>query len=92
MVVYSLLTERVINKDFAMTGEICLQGDITAIGGLDLKILGGLKAGATKFIYPKENNKDYNEFISNLTDKSIIQEIKFYEVSNIKEVIELLLI
>ena len=71
---------------------VCLQGDITAIGGLDLKILGGLKAGATKFIYPKENNKDYNEFISNLTDKSIIQEIKFYEVSNIKEVIELLLI
>ena len=92
MVIYSLLTERIINKDFAMTGEICLQGDITAIGGLDLKILGGIKAGATKFIYPKENSKDYNEFLSNLTDHSIIEGIEFYEVSNIKEVIDLLLI
>ena len=92
MVIYSLLTNRIIDKDFAMTGEICLQGDVTAIGGLDLKILGGIKAGASKFIYPKENNKDYQEFISNLTDISIIEGIKFYEVSNIKEVIELILI
>ena len=92
MVIYSLLTNRIIDKDFAMTGEICLQGDVTAIGGLDLKILGGIKAGASKFIYPKENSKDYQEFISNLTDISIIEGIKFYEVSNIKEVIELILI
>ena len=75
-----------------MTGEICLQGDITAIGGLDLKIFGGIKAGATKFIYPKENSKDYQEFLSNLTDTNIIKGIEFYEVSNIKEVIELLLV
>ena len=38
-----------------MTGEICLQGKVTPIGGLDLKILGGIESGVTKFIYPKDN-------------------------------------
>ena len=91
-VLYSLLIGKKISKDFAITGEICLQGKIMPIGGLDLKILGGIRSGATKFIYPKENNKDYLEFYNNLTDKSIIENIKFYEVENINEVINLILI
>lgn len=92
MVIYSALTKKTINKLFAMTGEICLQGDITAIGGLDLKILGGIKAGAKKFIYPKQNNKDFNDFKENLDDKSILNNIEFYEVSHINEVIKLIFI
>ena len=91
-VIYSLLMNRPINNEFSITGEICLKGKITAIGGLDLKILGGIEAGATKFIYPKENAKDYKEFYDNLDDKSILENIMFYEVSNIKEVLELILI
>ena len=90
-VIYSLLTKQPINKDFCITGEICLKGNITAIGGLELKILGGIRAGATKFIYPSENSKDYQEFYDNLYDKSIVKDIYFYEVSNIKEVLELIL-
>ena len=91
-VIYSLLTKRKINKDFAMTGEICLQGKITAIGGLDLKILGGIESGATKFIYPKENKKDYKEFYENIKDKSILDNISFYPVDNIYEVFELIFV
>jgi endopeptidase La len=89
-VVYSLLAQKKINKDFAMTGEICLQGKITAIGGLDLKILGGIESGATKFIYPKDNDKDYKEFLENLKDKSILDNISFYKVENIQEVFNLI--
>ncbi len=89
-VVYSLLAQRKINKDFAMTGEICLQGKVTAIGGLDLKILGGIASGATKFIYPKDNDKDYKEFLENLKDKSILDNISFYQVENISQVFELI--
>jgi len=89
-VVYSLLSHRMINKDFAMTGEICLQGKITAIGGLDLKILGGMESGATKFIFPKDNEKDYKEFLENLKDKSIVDGILFYPVDTIQEVFELI--
>ena len=39
---YSLLTNKKIKHDVAITGEMCLQGKVTAIGGLDLKILGGI--------------------------------------------------
>ena len=46
-----------------MTGEITLQGDVTAIGGLDLKIAGGIRAGVKSFLYPEKNEKDYQKFI-----------------------------
>ena len=92
MVIYSSLTKKTINRFYAMTGEICLQGDITAIGGLDLKILGGIKAGATKFIYPKENNKDFTDFKENLNDRTILNNIEFNEVSHINKLIKLIFI
>ena len=41
-----------------MTGEINLRGEVTAIGGLDLKILGGVRAGADMFLYPTENQRN----------------------------------
>ena len=88
----SLLANRKINRNFAMTGEICLQGRITAIGGLDLKILGGIESGITNFIYPKENDKDFKEFEENLKNKSIITNINFYSVNTIKEVFDLIFI
>ena len=49
-----------------MTGEITLQGDITAIGGLELKILGGIRAGITSFIYPEKNEKDLQKSIKSI--------------------------
>ena len=52
---YSLINNIKIKNNIAITGEINMQGGVTAIGGLDLKILGGIKAGVTKFLYPKEN-------------------------------------
>ena len=91
-VIYSLLSNRKINKDFAMTGEICLQGKVTPIGGLDLKILGGIESGVTKFIYPKDNDKDYKEFYDNLKDKSILENIEFHQVENIYQVFELIFV
>ena len=91
-VVYSLLAQKKINKDFAMTGEICLQGKVTAIGGLDLKILGGIESGASKFIYPKDNEKDYKEFLENLKDKSILDNVTFHSVENIHEVFDLIFV
>ena len=90
VVLYSLLMRKRVNKDFAMTGEISLQGNVTAIGGLDLKIMGGLESGATKFIYPKDNEKDFNDFVENLSDKTIIENIEFYSVNNINDVLKLI--
>ena len=58
--IHKLFNSKKIRNDIAITGEITLEGNITAIGGLDLKIMGGIKAGIKHFIYPKENNKDYS--------------------------------
>lgn len=91
-VIYSLLSDRKINRNFAMTGEICLQGKITAIGGLDLKILGGISSGVTNFIYPKDNDKDFKDFEENLKDKSILMNIKFHQVGTIAEVFDLIFV
>ena len=68
IVLYSLFTNKIIKNDIAITGEICLKGNITAIGGLDLKILGGIRAGVKTFIFPKENAKDYNDFVEKYKD------------------------
>jgi ATP-dependent Lon protease len=61
--IYSLLSGRPILHNTAMTGEINLQGRITEIGGLEHKILGGVRAGVTKFLYPVENQSDLDKFV-----------------------------
>ena len=86
-VIYSLFNNKKIKHNFAITGEITLDGQITEIGGLDLKILGGIKAGVTEFIYPCENQKDFNSFFEKY--KNIIN-IKFYAVDRIEEVFNLI--
>lgn len=87
---YSLLTNKKIKNTVAITGEINLQGCVTAIGGLDLKILGGLKGGVKKFIFPKENEKDYNTFVEKYKDKGILDGIEFHSVENIQQVLQLI--
>ena len=69
-----------------MTGESCLSGTISEIGGLDLKILGAIKAGITEIIYPTENQIDFDKFIKKYKDHDIIKGIKFHPVSTIEEV------
>tara|TARA_Y100000389_G_scaffold44237_1_gene38946 strand:- start:7490 stop:10723 length:3234 start_codon:yes stop_codon:yes gene_type:complete len=90
--IYSVLMKKKINNLFALTGEISLQGFVTEIGGLDLKILGGIKSGAKKFIYPKGNTKDFNEFYEKYKEKEILKDIEFYSVEKIDEVFKLILI
>jgi ATP-dependent Lon protease len=86
--IYSLFIQKHIPNTIAITGEITLQGEITAIGGLDMKIAGGIKAGIKTFIYPKENARDYNEWKSK--NKEIaIKDLQFYEVSTIQEVFKI---
>jgi len=90
--IYSVLMKKKINNLFALTGEISLQGFVTEIGGLDLKIIGGIKSGAKKFIYPKGNTKDFNEFYEKYKEKEILKDIEFYSVEKIDEVFKLILI
>lgn len=87
--IYSLLNDLKIKHNIAITGEINLQGTITAIGGLDLKILGGIDAGIKTFIYPKENKRDFDVFYKKYREKDFLQGINFYAVSHINDVIKI---
>jgi endopeptidase La len=89
-VIYSLLTMKKIRNDIAMTGEITLDGRITQIGGLDLKFIGGIKGGVKEFIYPEENEKEYQNFMEKYKDSDLVKDIKFNKVKKIHEVFEIL--
>jgi endopeptidase La len=52
-----------IKNNIAMTGEIDLNGDITAIGGLESKLIGAKKAGVNLVFVPQENEKDYKKIL-----------------------------
>tara|TARA_Y100000816_G_scaffold292192_1_gene286297 strand:- start:1414 stop:4632 length:3219 start_codon:yes stop_codon:yes gene_type:complete len=84
---YSLFTGKKINNDLAITGEITLQGKIEPIGGLELKILGGIKGGITTFLYPKDNDKDFKEFMKKYGNNKVIDNITFKNVDTIKDVL-----
>ena len=58
LALYSMFTNKKIKHDIALTGEINLQGNVTAIGGLEEKMEGAKRAGVKLVLYPKENQKD----------------------------------
>jgi len=90
-VIYSLLNNIPIKAGIAMTGEIQMSGEVTAIGGLAYKIIGSLKAGIHTFIYPTENKKDFDEFYEKNKKDDILDGIKFYNVDHINQVLDLIL-
>jgi ATP-dependent Lon protease len=89
--IYSLLNNIPIKSEFGITGEIQMSGEITAIGGLSNKILGSIKSSVKSFIYPKENQKDFDEFIKKYKDYDILKDIQFYPIEHVSEALTLLL-
>ena len=68
-----------------MTGETNLRGRITAIGGLDSKILGSIKAGVKTILFPKENQEDFDDFFEKYNTLIDLDEITFHSVDTIQE-------
>lgn len=88
--ILSMFKNKHINNNFAMTGEINLCGNITAIGGLEQKLYYGICAGATVFAFPEENTKDFELFKERYSNKiNDFNKITFHTVSNIKDVCDL---
>jgi ATP-dependent Lon protease len=57
----SALLGRRVRKDIAMTGEITLRGRVLPIGGLKEKTMAAHRAGITRVLVPKQNEKDLQE-------------------------------
>jgi ATP-dependent Lon protease len=62
----SALTGIPVRADVAMTGEITLRGEVTAIGGLKEKLLAALRGGIKTVLIPQENVKDLQEIPANV--------------------------
>ena len=77
----SLLSNKAVDKNVAMTGEITLRGRVLGIGGLKEKIIGAHRAGIKKIILPQENEKDLDEVPIDVKNS-----IEFVFVKNYKEI------
>lgn len=84
--IVSALTNRKVNRQFAMTGEVTLRGRVLAIGGLKEKILAANRYGIKNIIIPKENEVDIDEI-----PEEIRETLKIYTVSDVCEVLDLVL-
>jgi ATP-dependent Lon protease len=61
MALVSLMTERTVRSDTAMTGEISLRGLVMPVGGVKEKILAAHRAGIKRVLLPARNKKDYDD-------------------------------
>ncbi len=61
MALVSLLTNRTIRSDTAMTGEISLRGLVLPVGGIKEKVVAAQRAGLTRVMLPARNRKDFED-------------------------------
>jgi ATP-dependent Lon protease len=64
----SLLTERTVRNDTAMTGEISLRGLVLPVGGIKEKVLAAHRAGLTRVLLPARNRKDFEDIPESARD------------------------
>jgi ATP-dependent Lon protease len=61
MALVSLMTDRTVRSDTAMTGEISLRGLVLPVGGIKEKVVGAHRAGIRRIMLPARNRKDYDD-------------------------------
>ena len=79
----SLLMNKKVRGDIAMTGELTLRGKVLPIGGLQEKLIAAYKSGMKEVLIPKKNfERDLDEIPQEVRDGLII-----HPVSTFKEVL-----
>jgi ATP-dependent Lon protease len=61
MALVSLMSDRTIRSDTAMTGEISLRGLVLPVGGIKEKVVAAARAGLKRVMLPARNRRDYDE-------------------------------
>jgi ATP-dependent Lon protease len=77
----SVLSQRPVRKDFAMTGEITLRGNVLPVGGVKEKLLAARRAHVKTVILPAPNRRDLEDLPQEVAD-----DLKFIFVENVREV------
>jgi len=69
LVIASVLSDRAIHHDIAMTGEVSLRGKVLAVGGMREKSLAAYRAGFRALLFPAANLKDVDDIPLDVRDK-----------------------
>jgi ATP-dependent Lon protease len=79
----SVLAQRPVRKDVAMTGEITLRGNVLPIGGVKEKLLAARRARVKHVILPETNRRDLEDL-----PKEVRDDLEFVFVENVRQVFE----
>ncbi|HEU4403183.1 MAG TPA: endopeptidase La, partial [Candidatus Polarisedimenticolia bacterium] len=79
----SLMSQRPVRHDLAMTGEITLRGRVLPVGGVKEKILAARRAGITHVLMPAKNEKDLVDIPAHIR-----KQLKLTFVKEIGEVLQ----
>ncbi len=80
----SLLTDRCVREDVAMTGEITLRGLVLPVGGIKEKVLAAHRAGIHTVLLPARNRKDWDEIPENAREQ-----LDFHWIERVEELTNL---
>jgi len=78
----SLLTDREVRPDTAMTGEATLRGRVLPVGGIKAKILAAHRAGFTRVILPRRNEHDLED-----VPEAVLAELEIVLADDMREVL-----
>ncbi len=82
MALTSLMTERTIRSDTAMTGEISLRGLVLPVGGIKEKVVAAHSAGIKRVMLPARNRRDYDDI-----PETARREIEFIWLERVEEAV-----
>ena len=83
----SILTQRKVRNNLAMTGEITLRGKVLPVGGIKEKILAAKRAGITDIVICNDNRKDIDEI-----PQMYLTGLTFHYVETIADVLKFALL
>ncbi len=83
----SLFSQKRVKHDIAMSGEVTLLGKVLPIGGVKEKLLAAKRAGIKSVVLPEENRESITEI-----DKEIIEDMKITYVTDVLQILNLVLI
>jgi ATP-dependent Lon protease len=82
----SLLTDRPVDHELAMTGEITLRGLVLPVGGIKEKVLAAARAGIKRVLLPTRNEKDLLEI-----GDEVELDVEFTTIATIEDALKLVL-
>jgi ATP-dependent Lon protease len=81
---YSAFSERIVQSDVAMTGEISLRGLVLPVGGIKEKVIAAARAGIKTVMLPARNKRDFEEI-----PEAVRNQLKFIWLEKVDDVLKI---